>query len=61
MIRVIRWALTAWLLFFVWMHSHWSVAASLTLLFLAQELDSVVTGRIIATVKEIVKILKESR
>lgn len=35
---IVRWTLTAFLLYFgVWKHSHWSVALSLTLIFLTLE------------------------
>ena len=34
---IIRWILTALLLWQVWVNSHWSVGLSLTLIFLAME------------------------
>jgi hypothetical protein len=37
-VAIIRWTLTAILLYFgVWKHSHWTVALSLTLIFLTLE------------------------
>jgi hypothetical protein len=41
MINYVRWILSAALLFVVWRHAHWSVAASLTLLALSVELQAV--------------------
>lgn len=59
--RIFRWVLTVWLLVIVWLHSHWSVAVSLTLLFIASEVETHLAGKMVACIKEIVKLLKESQ
>ena len=50
-IAFVRWLLTAFLLYVIWHHSHWSVALLLTLLCIGNELVAVTVTAIAAAIK----------
>jgi hypothetical protein len=59
-IRVlVRWALSAVLLYFVWRHAHWSVALALTLITFDIEVANHTIGLMIDLIGKVVNSMKE--